>query len=74
MRNFEDTFETRKRSLFSAFSICMTAFKKKRFKEPSSPQESSCFNLEKIDISKSEGDVALICIFVEIKYISHVLH
>ena len=24
MRNFQDTFETRKRSLTSAFSICMT--------------------------------------------------
>ena len=24
MRNFQDTFETRKRSFFSAFSICMT--------------------------------------------------
>ena len=25
MRNFQDTFETRKRSFMSAFSICMTA-------------------------------------------------
>ena len=25
MRNFQDTFETRKRSFISAFSICMTA-------------------------------------------------
>ena len=24
MRNFQDTFETRKRSFVSAFSICMT--------------------------------------------------
>ena len=24
MRNFQDTFETRKRSFISAFSICMT--------------------------------------------------
>ena len=29
MRNFEDTFETRKRSLFSVFSICMTVSLKK---------------------------------------------
>ena len=35
MRNFEDTFETRKRSLFSAFSICMTVpLKKKDLKSP----------------------------------------
>ena len=25
MQNFQDTFETRKRSFISAFSICMTA-------------------------------------------------
>ena len=24
MRNFQDTFETRKRSFISAFSVCMT--------------------------------------------------
>ena len=28
MQNFQDTFETRKRSFVSAFSICMTTFKR----------------------------------------------
>ena len=28
MQNFQDTFETRKRSFISAFSICMTTFKR----------------------------------------------
>ena len=31
MKNFEDTFETRKQSFISAFSICMTTFKDRNF-------------------------------------------
>ena len=32
MQNFQGTFETRKRSFISAFSICMTFFRKKELR------------------------------------------
>ena len=48
MRNFQDTFEARKRSLFSAFSICMTV--------PLSLKELP-ENFENIYINKLENSI-----------------
>ena len=41
MRNFQDTFETRKRSFISAFSICMTALLS-RFQDNQKNQDKKC--------------------------------
>ena len=55
MRNFQDTFETRKRSFISTFSICMTVPLSKKKHDIRKVRDFIRSNSEKRDIENKQN-------------------
>ena len=82
MRNFQDTFETRKRSFINAFSICMTVPSKYQTKRKNSHRielkkgdlyknlsRSSCIHLISHCIDVNENEINYTFLYIRLNLI-----